>query len=365
MIILCLCKEDNHRKLIPGYAGAFRERGAQFRCVDWNPPFACSLEQILQHCTEKPSYIFHFESDFPLLPEGLNRSEIPTVSFQVDTYAFTKRRMHWSSIFDHVAVFHPGYDTLFREKGHPGAFLLPHAVRREFFEVPDLLRDFEVGWVGQTTGALYGRRQKSIPMLANAFRMNDWKRRYSLQEVAEVYRRSRVVVNIGRDDFPQDANMRVFEVLASGALLVTSLPSELSGLGFKEGQHFIGYQPDSDLVRLVQTLLRDEEARTRIAEAARSLVLQEHTYDRRVAQLVERLEHFGQRRLAPARTWPEPRVRLVYLDFFASSAVLDGALTQFKHIVGRGLRQTIAGAIILFKACIKSIYVRLRRAATQ
>ena len=203
MILLCLCQEDNHRKLIPGYAHAFRERGIKFSCVDWAPPFDCSLEQILRRCPERPSYILHFDSDFPLLPEGLSTSDIPTVCFQVDTYAFTKRRMLWSSLFDHVAVFHPGYEELFQRKGHPGAFLLPHAVRRDFFEAPDFPREFEVGWVGQTTGAAYGRRQVLLPRLARDFRMNDWERSYPLQGVAEVYRRSRVVVNIGRDDFPQ------------------------------------------------------------------------------------------------------------------------------------------------------------------
>src|SRR4029077_4589277 len=106
------------------------------------------------------------------------------------------------------------------------------------------------------------------------FRMNEWERNYSLQEVAQVYRCSRVVVNIGRDDFPQDANMRVFEVLASGALLSTSLPNELTDLGFVEGTHFIGYQHERDLIPLVRSLLDDEPKRARVAHAARVKVLQ-------------------------------------------------------------------------------------------
>jgi glycosyltransferase involved in cell wall biosynthesis len=363
MTVLCLCQEDNHRKLIPGYARAFRERGIQFLCVDWAPPFACSLEQILQRCPQRPSYIFHFESDFPLLPEGLTRSEIPTVCFQVDTYTFTKRRMHWSSVFDHAAVFHPGYETLFQQHGHPGAFLLPHAVRRDWFDGPPLLREFEVAWVGQTRGALYGRRQEWIPRLASTFRMNDWKRSYSLQEVAEVYRRSDVVVNIGRDDFPQDANLRVFEALASGAVLVTSLPSELTDLGFEEGVHFIGYRQDSDMMDVVRRLLNDERRRLHIAQAGRSKVLHEHTYDSRVDKLLERLHNFGQEKLAPARDWSEPRVRLVYLDFFAGSGMLDCAAAQFWRLAGHGFRETIEEAGLLGKAWMEHLRAHRKSAA--
>src|SRR6266851_3617913 len=82
---------------------------------------------------------------------------------------------------------------------------------------------------------------KWLPKLAQEFHTNDWSRWYSVAEVANVYRRSQIVVNIGRDDFPQDANLRVFEVLASGTLLLTSMPTELAQLGFQQGAHFVGY----------------------------------------------------------------------------------------------------------------------------
>jgi hypothetical protein len=353
MTVLCLCREDNHRKLIPGYASAFRARGIPFLCVDWAPPFDSSLERIVRHYPEKPSWIFHFESDFPLLPEGLVYSDIPTVCFQVDTYTFTQRRMRWSSLFDHVAVSHPGYEKRFQKDGHPSAFLLSHAVRRDLFDQPELPREFEVGWAGQTQGALYRKREECIPKLANSFRMNDWKRTYSLEEVAKIYRRSLVVVNIGRDDFPQDANLRVFEVLASGALLITSLPSELTDLGFVEGVHFAGYRQEDELLDLVRHFLRDEEERSSIAQAARSKVLQEHTYDYRVMQILQRLQKFGSQKLAPARHWSASRVRLMYLDFFAAHGVLDCAGTQFRRIAGRSFREKVEGTALLGRAWIK------------
>jgi hypothetical protein len=355
MTVLCLCQEDNHRKLIPGYANAFRARGVPFLCVGSDLPFDCSLKGILRNYPEKPSWILHFESDFPLLPDGLEHSDIPTMCFQVDTYAFTERRMRWSSLFDHVAVFHPGYEKRFQEEGHDGAFLLPHAVRRDLFDQPELFREFEVGWVGVTQGAFYHKRQEWIPQLASSFRMNDWKRTYSLREVPEIYRCSRVVVNIGRDDFPEDANLRVFEALASGALLVTSLPTELTALGFEERVHFAGYRHESEILDIVRRFLRDQPARLRIAQAGREKALREHTYDRRVAQILERLQRFGGQKLAPARQWPESRVQLMYLDFFSAHSALDCAATKLRRIAGRGLRETVEGAALLSRAWIKGV----------
>lgn len=340
-------------KLIPGYAAAFRRRGIEFFCTEETLPFDSRLDDILRLCTEPPSWIFHFESGLPLLPQGLEKSNIPTVCFQADTYAYTRHRIRWSSLFDHVAVFHPGYDRLFTRAGHPGAFLLPYAVRREFFDGPELTREFELGWVGQTSGLIYRRRAMWLPRFANSFRTNDFFRRYSLEEVADVYRRSRIVVNINRDDYPQDANLRVFEVLASGALLLTSLPSELTDLGFQEGVHFIGYHNENEIIPLVRKLLGDEPTRARIAAAARAKTLAEHTYDSRTAQLLAHLEGAGSKKIAPARSWPESRARLMALDFFASHAILDCAVAQYQSIIGRGFRETFEGAALIAKAWIR------------
>ena len=211
MTILCLCREEHHWKLIPGYADAFRRRGIEFFCVSDLIPFDASLDEVLRTCPNPASAIFHFESAHPLFPRDLEKSQIPTICFHPDTYAFTQRRIRWSMVFDHAAVFHPGYVEQFAAAGHPGAFLLPHAVRSDFFAGSELPREYEIGWVGQTSGPFYTARAQWLPRLAKEFRTNDWSRPYTVQEVAEVYRKSCVVVNIGRDDFPQDANLRVFE----------------------------------------------------------------------------------------------------------------------------------------------------------
>jgi len=356
MLILCLCPEQYHWKLISGYAAAFRGLGIEFFCTGDKLRFDAPLDEILELCPSPPSWIFHFESGLPLLPQGLEKSNISTVCFHADTYAFTHKRIRWSYLFDHVAVFHPGYDKLFARAGHAGAFLLPFAVRRELFDCPEIPREFEVGWVGQTSGPIYHRRSVWLPRLSAEFHSNDFSQHYSVEEVADIYRRSRIVVNIARDDYPQDANLRVFEVLASGALLVTSLPSELTQLGFQEGVHFIGYHDESEILPLVRKFLGDEHKRARIVAAARTKTLAEHTYDSRALQLLAHLHQAGTKKLAPARTWPESRARLMALDFFASHAVLDCASAQYQSIVGRGFLETFEGAALIAKAWIKQRY---------
>ena len=144
--------------------------------------------------------------------------------------------------------------------------------------------------------------------------------------------------------------MRVFEVLAAGALLVTSLPSELTDMGFVQGIHFIGYREEQEIAPIIRRFLADEAARADIASTARTKVLAEHTYEARARAMLNRLRQVGDRKLAPARQWPESRVRLAYLDFFAAHGLNDLAALEFRHIAGRGFRATLEGAALLAKA---------------
>jgi hypothetical protein len=355
-LLLCLCRSpQDDWKIVPAYIEAFRRRGYEVFCVGGDIPLDSPLQDIFRNCPRLPVAVLHFVTALPLLPDGLTQCDIPTVCFHPDTYAFTDRRLRWSSLFDHAAVFHPGYETLFQKGGHPGAFLLPYAVRRESFDLPEIDRVFEIGWVGQSSGPIYQRRARLLPLLAQSFRTNDWRKSHSLEEVAVVYRSSRVVVNIGRDDFPQDANMRVFEVLASGALLITSLPTELSRLGFRNGVHFVGYSSDEEILPLVQHFLGKEADRARIANAGRAKVLQEHTYDHRVATLLSRLEQYSGRKLAPARGWSETRAHLVMLDFFVAHQIMDCALRHYLFLCGRDFRGTWEGAWLLARGFGKRV----------
>jgi hypothetical protein len=87
-------------------------------------------------------------------------------------------------LFDFVLVFHPGYESKFRNAGHAGARFVAHAVDAQQFAGPEMERIYDVGWVGQTTGPIYHKRGPILNELSKSFRMNNAKRRYSLEEMA-------------------------------------------------------------------------------------------------------------------------------------------------------------------------------------
>jgi hypothetical protein len=253
-------------------------------------------------------------------------------------------------LFDLVFVFHPGYDIEFRTAGHPGAHFIPHAIEPSLFIGEELGRVFELGWVGQTRGPLYRTRERLLPVLSRSFTMNDWSKPCEPEEMARIYRQSKIVINIGRDDFPQDANLRAFEAMAAGALLLTVLPTELTQIGFKDGVHFVGFRKEAEIAPLVRKYLLEESARHRIVEVARDLVLREHSYDRRVETILELVKQDGQRLSAPARSWSEERVHLAYLDYFAGNGALDCALDELRAIARLSLGDATRGAGMLVRA---------------
>jgi hypothetical protein len=356
MKILCLCPEDGSWKFLPFYASAFRKRGVELHFLDWSVPLGSSLEEVLSKLPFRPDYLLHPDSGFPFLPDGIAQSMVPTIRLDVDTYAFTRRRIRWASLFDHVAVCHPGFEMLFQRKlEHRSTLLLPHAVHREYFDLPEIDRKFDFGWAGQIAGPIYKKRSSWLPRLASRFRTNDWSESHTIEGVAGIYRRSRIVVNIGRDDFPQDANLRVFEALASGALLLTPLPNELTSLGFVPDVHFVGFHDEAELHRLVPYYLNDENARLRIAQAGRTETLRHHTYDHRVDTLLEYLQRCGQNKFAPARRWSESHARLMQLDFFSGHDVLPCSKSQFRKIAGHGWSDTVEGAALLARVWMRKL----------
>ena len=358
MTILVLQKEEGIAREGSAYLRAFCRRGDRVVGVPANFRPNGDLNQLLERCPEQPALILHPE-DLPIMPRGLNKVSIPTACFQIDTYSFTRKRIAWSMLFDLVFVFHPGYDAEFRAAGHPGAHFIPHAIEPSFFKGEELERVFEIGWVGQTQGPLYRAREHLLPVLSRSFRMNDWRRHHEPEEMARIYRQSKIVVNIGRDDFPQDANLRVFEVMAAGALLLTPLPTELTQIGFEDGVHFVGFRQEKEIVPLVRKYLLEESARRQIADVAHDKVLHEHSYNQRVETILDLAKQNGRTFLAPARSWPEERVHLAYLDYFAGNAALDCALEELRAIAKLNLGDATRGAGMLARAWARRLQAKM------
>lgn len=289
------------------------------------------------------------------LPEGIERLNVATAVFQIDTFAGTRRRVLASAFYDHVFVFHPGLVDAF---DHPGVRLLPHAADVSMLSDPARPRHYDVGWVGHRGRSIYRRRDLVLQALSVKFTMNDSTRSYTSDEMASLYAEARVVVNVSRDDWPQDANMRCFEAMAAGALLVTRVPSELTDLGFLEGVHFAGYRDDEDVTEVVARHLADAQTRLAMARRGHDLVARKHTYDARVAMILASVER-GAR--APARDWPELRAWRRHFEVQVEQGDVRKSLLLFRRIRAHSGPAALAAAPRLVRLTAKVVRRAVRR----
>ena len=296
----------------------------------------------------------------PGLPGDLHHSPLPTVCLNIDNFSWMPSRLRWAMLFDHVFVWQPRFVSTFQKAGHPSVFLLPHAVEGRLFNRMETDRCFDLGWVGHIGPPWYARRNRIIPDLAARFRMNDFRRRYSKEETAKVYQQSKIVVNVTRDEFPPEANMRCYEAMAGGALLITPIPTELTELGFREGEHFIGWRDETEIGDLVQGYLSDEAKRREIARAGQDLVFREHTFECRRETLRSNLLKLGDQLFAPARRWPQEKVQLTYLEYYYRHQIFSALFQEFSRLRRTSRGAALRGTPMVLKAIRHGILRSLR-----
>ncbi len=130
-------------------------------------------------------------------------------------------------------------------------------------------------------------------------------RKFYLQALRERYPKSRIgiadhtqlgtIYSSARIGFnysiANDVNMRIFEVMAANALLITNALNhdDLPALGLEDGQHLVLYRTPVELFERIDYFLGHPEERIRIAQAGCDAVRHHHTYTQRLRQLLDRV----------------------------------------------------------------------------
>jgi hypothetical protein len=272
--------------------------------------------ELLQACE---AYLW-VEAGARSYPLDLDRAPVPTAGYLIDVHRHLNLSLLQAALFD--VVFIAQRDYLWKIKQvNPNAFWLPLAAPKCFLEMPRRDR-FAVGFVGSLSQS--AQRKGIVETLNCHFEMNNFRRRYSITEMAEVYSSSRVVVN---PPVGGDVNMRFFEAMACGAALVSPpLKNGIEELA-SEGRHYVT-TPFSDLSRIVEVVaeLCESGRYQDLGAAARELVRERHTYHHRIRVVAERLESAAAD--APIRHMSRARAAGHYL---ALASVL-GDLSLLRHI---------------------------------
>jgi glycosyltransferase involved in cell wall biosynthesis len=168
-----------------------------------------------------------------------------------------------------------------RKEGAADPLWLPLACDPHVHRKHDLPKAIDVCFVGNV---FPGPRAELLDVLQARY-ANAFVGRCYFKEMARKYSTSRIVFN---RSIRNDVNMRVFEALACGSLLVTNDLSAY-GLGelFRDGQHLATYRTPEELCDKVDWHLAHADLRERMAARGRRDVLARHTYRHRMTKILD------------------------------------------------------------------------------
>jgi hypothetical protein len=215
---------------------------------------------------------------------GLLDVECPTAIWFGDYWPGDYHRLRYARLFDYVFVSQRDWLNDFVEAGCPQVYWLPFACDLEFHCDYQVERKYEVSFVGYVNQAEQQERLQLLTELSQRYHMNEFLKPTYLQEMAKVYSQSKIVVNMpNRGGF----NMRVFEALACGALLLTEDTGNGQKELFKPGVHLDIYRSKAELFEKIDYYLTHEAERQAIAAAGQQEVRSTHRYTERAETILE------------------------------------------------------------------------------
>jgi spore maturation protein CgeB/Tfp pilus assembly protein PilF/cyclopropane fatty-acyl-phospholipid synthase-like methyltransferase len=240
------------------------------------------LRQVLDQLPQgwKPDFYFWLETGLSVIPADLQKYDFPKVCYLIDTHINYEKHVGIANNFDFIFLAQKAYVEKMKKAGLKNVFWLPLACDPDIHGKIEQEKKWDVGFVG-TIPKAHNRRKTLLKRIGSRFNLN-CERKF-MTEMAEHYSASKIVYN---NAINNDLNMRVFEALCSGSLLLTD---SASGSGLKEmfenGKHLIIYE-DENIENLLAHYLENDMDRELIAEQGRCEVLKYHTYAHRAEDLI-------------------------------------------------------------------------------
>ena len=274
----------------------------------------------------KPDLVLFIESGMPFFPRGLERFECPTAAYIIDVHSAIWVRQNYAYFFDHLFICHKDYVGYFEELGFPSVHWLPIACDPEIHGQIPAERVYDIGFVGGIEH--HPERRRLLLGLERRYKLNDFRRHYPKEQLTAIYSRSRIAFNYPAN---RDLNMRVFEALAGGALLVTSpIENGIHDL-LRAGEHFIEFRDDRELHAALEYYLAHDRDREHIAQAGCEAALREHTYEKRCEIIFDALRGAaGATGSAMARRMTPARLREAYGKIYSNFRLVDAAFDEFE-----------------------------------
>lgn len=203
-------------------------------------------------------------------------------------------RYNFATKFDYVFFnqkrFVDEYTLFPKKKEKQNVMFLPHAAEPKVYQNIPTLKKYDVAFIGhiQNTKNYNGftriefldRMFKAFPNFYFGTRNPQKPEANMFEDAASKFRASKIVLNVSIKD---DLNMRLFESLATGSLVLTNKLPTLNEL-FQNEKHLVTYNTLDEAVERADYYIHHEDERESIAKAGYEEFINKHTYEHRVKE---------------------------------------------------------------------------------
>lgn len=166
-----------------------------------------------------------------------------------------------------------------KQDGVANPIWLPHAVEPLAYPKQDkFTKNFDVCFIGHVNSV---NRENALERLFREFPNFDYGQAL-FEKCAERIGNSKIGFNIAMKD---DVNMRCFETMATGTMLLTDRISHIEEL-FEDKKHLVLYDGLDDMVEKAKYYLAHDDEREKIAQAGYEEVMANHTIQKRVDRIL-------------------------------------------------------------------------------
>lgn len=226
----------------------------------------------------RPDLYLWVESVGGHYPLNLAAITCPKVCYLIDSHLNLPMHLDWAQQFDMVFIAQREYLDAFRKQGTK-AYWLPLGCDPEVHCRAELQKSHPIGFVG---GVQPGSRREAL-LTELSSRIPVHYERCFWDDMARLFSRSKIVFN---EAVKNDLNMRVFEVMSTGSLLLTDMARNSGQVElFRDGEDYAVYR-DSSVSDVARFYLDNEELREQIAARGQHLVHNAHTYSHRIEDLI-------------------------------------------------------------------------------
>lgn len=239
-----------------------------------------NVSRHLTHCSAKPDLVMFVESNARarFFPDGWKDVPVPTAFCAIDSHLNFRWHKEYAAHFDVAFFAQKDYIRAAHQYGATNVRWLPLAADALYHQAEPRPGKYAVSFVGSVTRG----RRAFFDSIGSDIPLNIVTGVYE-EEMAKILSESEIGINLS---IREDLNMRFFEVLASGALLVTQKIDAGMNELFEEGTHFITHRI-KDARSVLQYYLDNEAERARIAQNGRALCLSRHTYRHRCEEILQ------------------------------------------------------------------------------